>query len=101
MPKCTHDAAQALDFTPFCQCDDCQAKGPEAVSQAAASRQRALDLIYREMHSDYAGRLQDGRRAILVLRGGTVLCPLDALTDAEILDKLGSALRLSARRRAR
>lgn len=98
MLNCSRNAAIELNFSPFCQCDKCQTLGSEAVSAAQAARKKALNLIYREQSKDYKGRLQDGQRAVLILRGATVLAPLDSLTDGEIIRMLGPSLHFAARR---
>ncbi len=57
------------------------------------TREQELKLIYRHTHRDFKGRI-GGCGAILILRaGGTTLVMMTALTDAEIADKLPSALR--------
>lgn len=58
------------------------------------TREKKLALIYRHTHRDFKGKL-NGEKSILVFRTGegTCLVTLNALTDAEIADKLPSALR--------
>jgi hypothetical protein len=51
-----------------------------------------LNLIYRHTHPDYKGSGKGDARAILVLRHGTNLVPLNDLTDAEIAYKLPFAI---------
>lgn len=98
MSNCSRNAALELNFSPFCQCAACLELGKKAVKEAQAARKKALSVIYREKPKDYKGRLADGQRAVLVLRGGTVLAPLDSLTDAEIIRMLEPSLKLAARR---
>ena len=62
-----------------------------AVGEQSYTRAQALQLIWRHTHPDFKGtRSSDGKRTILVNRGGegTCLVELDALTDADIADKL-------------
>lgn len=61
------------------------------------SRTEALRLIWKHTHRDYRGKV-NGVKSVLVLRtGGTHLVPLDALTDAEVADKLAYAERREQR----
>lgn len=56
-------------------------------------RATKLKLIYRHTHKDYKGTLPDGTQTVLVCRGGTCLVALNDLTDAEIADKIGYAVK--------
>lgn len=52
------------------------------------NRKEALAKIWRETHSDFKGKI-NGVKSIMILRkGGSVLCPLDGLTDPEILTRV-------------
>lgn len=65
------------------------------VGEQTYSRKDALRLIGRHTHPDFKGtRASDGKRTILVNRGGegTCLVELDALTDADVRDKLPYAV---------
>lgn len=66
----------------------------------ALDRKQALALIYRHTSRDYKGRLADGTRSVMVCRGATCLVPLEALTDAEIADRLPLAQKKEAERLA-
>jgi hypothetical protein len=64
-------------------------------------RNEALKLIWRHTHRDFKGKLADGSKSVLTLRqGGTTLVPIDALTDAEIAEKLPYAQHCEAKRQA-
>ncbi len=63
-------------------------------------RKTALTLIYRHAHRDQKGTT-DGTRTILAYRNGTCLVALDALTDAEVRERLPYALKLEGRRQAK
>jgi len=58
---------------------------------------QALKLIYRHTHRDSRGTLSDCK-TILVYRNGTCLVPLEALTAAEIAERLPLAERREAER---
>ena len=46
-------------------------------------RERKLTAIYAKTHADYKG-VTAGQKSIMILRGGTCIVALDALTNAEI-----------------
>lgn len=48
-----------------------------------ATRERKLTAIYAKTHADYKG-VTAGQKSIMILRGGTCIVALDALTNAEI-----------------
>jgi len=48
------------------------------------TRKEALALVWKHTHRDYKGKLADGTKAIMTFRRGTVLVPLEGLTDEEI-----------------
>lgn len=56
---------------------------------------KLADLVYRYVHRDFKGRSEDGTRTILMMvpGKGTCLVSLDSLTEAELLDRLPSAVR--------
>lgn len=57
------------------------------------AHQKALKLIYRHTHRDYKGSY-GGAKSIMVCRdGASCLVPLDCLTEAEIADRLPSAMK--------
>lgn len=47
------------------------------------TREQKLTAIYRSMHRDYKGSM-DEVKTVMIYRNGTCLVPLDDLTDAEI-----------------
>nr|WP_289073672.1 hypothetical protein [uncultured Halomonas sp.] len=98
MTICSRKAALALDWPSFCCCEACKALGAQSISDAAKSRARALRKIYQHTPKDYRSS-REGQRFIMIWRDGTALVPLDSLTDTEMLDRLGSALRAEANRR--
>lgn len=54
-------------------------------------------LIWKHTHRDFKGK-SDGVKMIMICRnGGSTLCPIPGLTDAEYADKLGYAQRKEAR----
>lgn len=64
-------------------------------------RKKALALIWKYTHLDFKGKLNNGEKAVLILRnGGTVLSTLNGLTDAEIAAKLPYALKKEAAKAA-
>lgn len=50
-------------------------------------RKKQLAAVWSATHRDYKGHIE-GRRTIMVNRGGTRLVYLDDLTDQEIADRL-------------
>ena len=67
-------------------------------SDAEKAHQKALKLIYRHTSRDYKGSL-GGVKSILVCRNGaTTLIPLDLLTEAEVAERLPSAMKKEAAR---
>jgi hypothetical protein len=75
-----------------------------AVANPAATmtRKEALKIIWRHTHRDFRGRnfaTGGSDKCVLILRaGGTCSVDLDALTDAEIADKLLGAWSAEQRR---
>lgn len=61
------------------------------------TRAEKLKLIYRHTHKDFKGTLT-GDKSILVYRNGTCLVALDDLTDEEIEQSIGYAVRKEAER---
>lgn len=59
---------------------------------AELSKQQKLALIYKHTHRDFKGEIE-GEPTILVFRNGTCLIRLADMTDAEIEDRVQSALR--------
>lgn len=60
------------------------------------SRAKLERLVWQHTPSAYRGTLADGQKSILMLEkstGATVLAPLSTLTEAQLLDKLPSAVR--------
>jgi hypothetical protein len=50
-----------------------------------AGRKLREARVYANMHRDFK-TLVDGKKSVLILRNGvTLLCPVDKLTDAELL----------------
>ncbi|NMZ71357.1 hypothetical protein SAMN05216370_0165 [Pseudomonas peli] len=64
-------------------------------TETPLSRDQALKLIYRHTHRDYRGKLADGTKSILTIRG---IVALDDLTEAEVSDRLPLARRKEAER---
>ena len=73
----------------------------EAETPLPLTRAQQLALIYRHTHADFKGKNADMGKTILVSRNGTTLVSLEHLTDAEIADKLPSALRQEEKRLAK
>lgn len=69
-----------------------QEEGNKTMKTENTERKNELALIWRHTHRDFKGKGADGIKRVLVLRpGGTTSVPLNALTDAEVADKLGYA----------
>ena len=63
-------------------------------------RKQQLNLIWRHTHRDYKGTRADGVKTILVNENGaTCLVELDALTDAQIAEKLPYCLKKEQERK--
>lgn len=57
------------------------------------STEQKFKLIWKHTHPDYKGRLENGTRAILILReGGTQSVPLVCLTETELAREFNYAL---------
>lgn len=72
-------------------CDTCHKK--HEVKRIPKTREEKLAVVWRHANKDSKGIAGDGRKTILVLRGGTTFVDLDDLTDKEIEDKLPEVLR--------
>lgn len=69
-------------------------------AEAEKAHQKALTLIYRHTHRDYKGNY-GGVKSIMVCRdGASCVVPLDALTEAEVADRLPYAMKKEAERLA-
>ena len=67
-------------------------------AEAEKVHQKALALIYRHTHRDYKGNY-GGVKSIMVCRGGaSCVVPLDGLTEAEVADRLPSAMKKESER---
>lgn len=64
-------------------------------TEVPLSRDQALKLIYRHTHRDYKGKLADGAKSIMTIRG---IVALDDLTDAEIAAEMPYARMKEAER---
>jgi len=67
-------------------------------TEAEKAHQKALAMIYRHTHRDFKGSY-DGVKTIMVCRGGaSCVVSLDELTEAEVADRLPSAMKKEAGR---
>lgn len=71
------------------------AREVDALRDPKRRMRKLADLVYRYTHRDFKGRLEDDTRTILMLvpSKGTCLVNLDSLSEAELLDRLPSAVR--------
>jgi hypothetical protein len=64
------------------------------------TRKQALVLIWRHKHRDFKSVIE-GKKFVMVCRGGTCLVELEDLTDEEINDDLRLAVKLERKRVAK